>query len=102
MSEEQLLTPGEAGERIGVSDQTIYNWIADGRVQRYRMRGMKRKRYTIPMGDGSRRFLTDWRGGWDSNPRGFSGPTRFRDEHVQPLRHLPKLLACSIVASRAA
>jgi hypothetical protein len=30
-----------------------------------------------------------WRGGWDSNPRGFSGPTRFRDEHVQPLRHLP-------------
>ncbi len=30
-----------------------------------------------------------WRGGWDSNPRGLSDPTRFRDEHVQPLRHLP-------------
>jgi excisionase family DNA binding protein len=38
-------------ERIGVSDQTIYNWIADGTMQGYRMRGMKRKRYTIPMGE---------------------------------------------------
>ncbi len=34
MSDEQLLTPREAAERIGVSDQTIYNWIADGTVQR--------------------------------------------------------------------
>ena len=51
MSEEQLLTPREAAERIGVSDQTIYNWIADGTVQRYRMREMKRKRYTIPIGE---------------------------------------------------
>jgi len=51
MSEEQLLTPREAAERIGVSDQTIYNWIADGTVQRYRMKGMKRKRYIIPMGE---------------------------------------------------
>jgi len=26
-------------------------WIADGTVQRYRMKGMKRKRYIIPMGE---------------------------------------------------
>ena len=30
MSDEQLLIPREVAERIGVSDQTIYNWIADG------------------------------------------------------------------------
>jgi hypothetical protein len=35
---------------IGAGQATIYNWIADGRVQRYRMSGMKRMRYTIPIG----------------------------------------------------
>jgi hypothetical protein len=33
----------------------------------------------------------EWRGGWDSNPRRLSHLTRFRDEHIQPLCHLPKL-----------
>src|SRR5258705_5512952 len=38
-----------------------------------------------------RRILTRWRGGWDSNPRRLSHLTRFRDEHIQPLCHLPRL-----------
>ena len=36
------------------------------------------------------KMLTLWRGGWDSNPRRLSHLTRFRDEHIQPLCHLPK------------
>jgi excisionase family DNA binding protein len=51
MSDEQELTPREAAEYIGVSDQPIYNWIADGTMLRYRMKGMKRERHTIPMGE---------------------------------------------------
>ena len=32
--------------------------------------------------------FTNWRRGWDSNPRGDKSPTGFRDRPLQPLRHL--------------
>ena len=43
-----MLTPKEAAKHIGVSDQAIYNWIADGTVREFRARGVKKKRYLIP------------------------------------------------------
>ena len=49
MVEEPMLTSKQAAAHIGVSDQAIYNWIADGIVRDYRARGMKKKkRYLIP------------------------------------------------------
>ena len=49
MTEEKQLTPKQAAESIGVSDQSIYNWLADGTIRRFRTRGVKqKKRYLIP------------------------------------------------------
>jgi excisionase family DNA binding protein len=46
--DEREYKPQEAATHIGVSDQTIYNWIAAGIVKRFRAIGMLRKRYLIP------------------------------------------------------
>ena len=32
-----LLTPEDVGERLGVSAQTVRRWIADGRVEAFRL-----------------------------------------------------------------
>ena len=49
MTEEKQLTPKQAAESIGVSDQSIYNWLADGTIRRFRTQGVKqKKRYLIP------------------------------------------------------
>ena len=45
---EVFMTPKEAALRIGVSDQTIYNWIAAGHFQGVLERGLMKKRYLIP------------------------------------------------------
>jgi excisionase family DNA binding protein len=45
---EDRLTPKQAAERIGVSDQTIYNWIAAGIFRGVVERGLMKKRYLIP------------------------------------------------------
>jgi excisionase family DNA binding protein len=49
--EEKMLTPKEAAERIGVSDQTIYNWIAARIFHNVIKRGIFKKRYLIPISE---------------------------------------------------
>lgn len=46
--EKQEFTPLEAADYIGVSDQSVYNWIAEGVVRQIRRDGFKRPRYFIP------------------------------------------------------
>jgi excisionase family DNA binding protein len=46
MSDETLYTPKQVAEALGVSDQTIYRWIAAG-VLRATPRGLVKKRYLI-------------------------------------------------------
>jgi hypothetical protein len=45
---EEMLTPKQAAERIGVSDQTIYNWIAVDIFRGVIARGIIKPRYLIP------------------------------------------------------
>lgn len=49
MSGETMITPKEMAERLGVSDQTVYRWIASAFI-RYeeKPQGLFRKRYSIP------------------------------------------------------
>ena len=39
MSDRQTVSISRAGELVGVSRRTIYNWIADGKVQYVRTAG---------------------------------------------------------------
>ena len=45
--QEEMLTPKEAAAAIGVSDQTIYNWIAAGIFRGVVARGIVKPRYLI-------------------------------------------------------
>jgi excisionase family DNA binding protein len=45
--EETTYTPKEAAKQLGVSDQTIYNWIARG-IIRADSRGILRKFHRVP------------------------------------------------------
>jgi hypothetical protein len=48
----EMLTPRAAAERIGVSDQTIYNWIAGDVFRGVITRGIgKIPRYLIPLSE---------------------------------------------------
>jgi hypothetical protein len=44
---------------------------------------------------------TDWRRGWDSNPRYGSPYARFRGEYFQPLSHLSAVVVDNILADTA-
>jgi hypothetical protein len=48
---EEMLTPKAAAEHIGVSDQTIYNWIAASIFRGVVERGLMKKRYLIPLSE---------------------------------------------------
>jgi excisionase family DNA binding protein len=48
MSGEAMYTPKQAAEYIGVSDQSIYRWIARGIFAGVIERGIVKKRYLIP------------------------------------------------------
>jgi excisionase family DNA binding protein len=46
---EEMMTPKQAAAHIGVSDQTIYNWIESGVFKNVVARGItEKKRYLIP------------------------------------------------------
>ena len=48
---EQTMTPKQAAAYLGVSDQTIYNWIAAGILRDVIARGVFKKRYQIPISE---------------------------------------------------
>jgi excisionase family DNA binding protein len=48
MSGEAMYTPKQAADYIGVSDQSIYRWIARGIFTGVVERGIIKKRYLIP------------------------------------------------------
>ena len=45
---DEMMTPKQAAVYIGVSDQTIYNWIAAEIFKGVIARGLLKKRYHIP------------------------------------------------------
>ena len=48
---EETMTPKQAAAAIEVSDQTIYNWIAQGIFRGVIERGVFKKRYRIPLSE---------------------------------------------------
>ncbi len=50
---EQVMTPKQAATYIGVSDQTIYNWLAADIIKGVMKKGLrlKKPRYLIPLSE---------------------------------------------------